>query len=515
MGKQLHNDDFEHFFKNHLENFDGEPSDEMWSRIEPVIPTKPRKSWLSYVLPVALLMSFLSLIFVGNRMFEYKRNSEDLKEKLEQSNRDVQDLNEQLTLQQEVQFGIDSSLQAAVTEEGSVMNNSQRAEAAILNSTNNAPTISQDKATKNKVDKQGFNTINKTSALTAKPSATSVDTVQQLENTDKIIIPSSPVEHIELHHPKRNQQSQKTVPMAMQDDLHFLNTKPSTVHFQSNWELNNAYVIDAPLSKGKSLSSNSITFFVAPSILKNTILPVRPSVGPPPPLNRHPIPTEKVRLGRAIGVKYSHDISDKLSFNIGGIYARSMYGFSTRQLLPYRQDTEVDISGIQAANTIDYDGASTYGEFGIDADITRMKDNGIVQDDEINIKIEATANIHSIAVPVYLSYTMLEVEGLSVGLKAGLGYNNLIRNDLKINNFEIEQQGFEVQNTTLKRRPVPSKKGGISTISGISLAYAFQDNYSLTIEPTWTSAISVNHQADFGRTKSSLFNIDIGLRYAF
>lgn len=515
MGKKLHNDDFENFFKNHLENFDGEPSDDMWSRIEPVIPEKSRSTWPSFLLPFALLFCSLLLIIVGNRMFEYKKNSEDLMEKLEQSNRDVQDLNERLTLQNEALLSTDA---ASITVSKANENIEKEQNTAAANSSfgNSSINFSQEKNTTTTSHKSQINPVNTANFLSEQPII--IDSVQQLEDADKTV-PSSPMKQIDLYNLESNTKPtlKKTGPMAIIDDLHLLDMKHSTVHFQNNWELTSPILLEQPLPKDKSLPKNSIAFFVAPSILKNNIQPARPSIGgPPPPLNHpHPIPTEKVRLGRAIGVKYGIDISDKLTLNLAGMYARSMYGFSTRQLLRYRQDTETDISGNRAINTIDYLGESTYGEFGIDAEITRMKDNGIAQNDDINIKIDATANIHSIAVPVYLSYKIFEVEGLSIGLKAGLSYNNLIKNDLKINDFEIEQQGFEVQNTTLKARPVPSKKGGISTLTGVTLAYEFQENYALTIEPTWTSAISDNHQADFGRTKSSLFNIDVGLRYAF
>ena len=103
----------------------------------------------------------------------------------------------------------------------------------------------------------------------------------------------------------------------------------------------------------------------------------------------------------------------------------------------------------------------------------------------------------------------------SVGIKAGVSYNNVIANDLKVNSFEIEEQGFEVDDFRLKKRPRPSKNGAINSISGLVLAYEFKDNWSLMVEPTRTSAVSDNHKSDFGRTKSNLFNMEIGLKYRF
>ena len=43
------------------------------------------------------------------------------------------------------------------------------------------------------------------------------------------------------------------------------------------------------------------------------------------------------------------------------------------------------------------------------------------------------------------------------------------------------KQGFEVQDIRLKKRPKPSKNGAINTLSGVVLAYDFQDNWSFIV----------------------------------
>lgn len=522
MGKDLHNDDFEDFFKKHLENFDDDPADYMWEHIEAAIPPKPGFAWSAYALPAALILSLTLLIFVGFKMFEYKKTSEDLTEKLEQSNRDVSFFSDTSTENNNVLISKDAEIDKVVKEkainEAIIMKSETETDDKLLKKNTNRSASEINKITKNKTFSNSLLETAKRAKVTTK---TNDNNSNNAIDTNPLLIPISP--NIGKEQTKSNievlQNSNKPI-AAIEDKVEWnlLAMKSSSVLSTDNWQLNNGLQLNNSLKAEKKEDRNSITLFVTPTILKNNIRPPKPSSGNnplPPPSHPRPVPTENIKLGQAIGVKYGYDLTDKLSLNIGGMYANTSYNFSTRHFLPYNKNTEQDISTDKAGNTIDYSGSSTYGEYSVDADITRLRDNGVVQNEEININIDATAQIHSVIVPIYMTYKILERNDFSIGIKGGLSYNNVIQNSLEINDFNIEKPGFEVEEVRLNRRPEPSKNGTINTLSGVVLAYDFQDNWSFMVEPTWISALSDNHKADFGRTKSNMLNVDIGLKYSF
>lgn len=524
MGKDLHNDNFEDFFRKHLNNFDDEPADDMWERIEPVIPPKPEIAWSAYALPSALILSVALLVFVGFKMFEYKKTSENLIEQLEESNREIESMNDDLIIQKEENVLLNTDFNYSnnenPNESNSVINKnditaiSKRKKQSIINNQNssNSTNNSFTKTTNSAI----FNSM-KMNQNYEQTIGESKEETLQLEKQVFPIVPEVGKEFIR-NNPETTSNTGKPMAITNKANLNLLAMKSSSIMTKNNWQINKVVTVDKPLIKEILENKNSITLFVAPTILKNNIHPPRPSSGnnpPPPPNNPRPIPTEKVKLGQSVGIKYGRNLSDKLTLSISGIYANTSYDFNTRHFLPYNKDTEQDISTDKAGNTIDYSGSSTYGEYSVDADVTRLKDNGVVQNEEIDVKIDATAQIHSVIIPAYLTYDLFEVKGFSIGLKGGLSYNNVIKNDLKINSFKVQKQGFEVQDVRLKERPKPSKKGVINTLSGVVLAYDFQDNWSFVVEPTWSSALSDNHESDFGRTKSNMFTVDIGLKYSF
>jgi sensor c-di-GMP phosphodiesterase-like protein len=92
LGKDLHNDNFEDFIKKNLESFDDEPSDAMWERIAPIIPTKPGVNWQGFIMPTSLVVSVVLLVFLGWKIQQYKSTSQSLTKALERSNEQIEQL---------------------------------------------------------------------------------------------------------------------------------------------------------------------------------------------------------------------------------------------------------------------------------------------------------------------------------------------------------------------------------------------------------------------------------------
>lgn len=545
MEKDLHNDNFEDFFKKHLESFDDEPSDEMWERIEPVIPPKPGIIWSAYAWQSALILSVALLVFVGVKMLDYKQTSETLTEELEKSNREIQSLAEQKIMNDKTtsdQFNenrleennVDESILNIKTEHtktnNTIISNDKN---SITNSTKLLPidqninygnenTINKNtitNSTKLLPREQNINYNNENTIINQNINVTS-----NADETPKTLLPNEVnTSNILKELTPENTENESQKPQATLDkvlDISPLAMRYSDILSNNNWAINQQVTVEKPLLKTKNENNrnkNHLMVFVAPTILKNNIDPLKSNGNPPPPPSHRPkpIPTETVNIGKAIGIKYRRDLTSKLSINIGGMYENTTYDFQTQHFLPYNKDSEQDLGTDKVSNNIDYSGASTYGDYKIDLEVTRQRNNAINQNEEIDIEVKATAEIHSIVIPAYVTYNVFEKKGFSVALKGGMSYNKILQNDMRVNDFKINRRGFEIKDVKLGERPKPSEKMSFNLISGIALAYQFNDKFSLAVEPTWSSALSDNHKSDFGRTKSNVFNVDIGLQYNF
>lgn len=258
----------------------------------------------------------------------------------------------------------------------------------------------------------------------------------------------------------------------------------------------------------------SITLFAAPIAIKNNVRPPMNGVNPPPNFPE-PQSKESIRLGKSIGLKASADLTKKLSLNVGGIYTSSSYDFNTKHRLKYNKNSEENLTMDKVSNNIDYSGSSTYGEYNIGLDITRSTNTNINQGENVEVELNATVDVNYVAVPVYLTYKLLDKNKFSAGLKGGVSYNKMMSNDLVVRDFKINKEGIEVKGFETRKPPKPTQKSTLNYISGIVLEYELANNWSLNVEPTWSAALSDNHRDSFGRTKSNTFSLDVGVKYRF
>ena len=84
-----------------------------------------------------------------------------------------------------------------------------------------------------------------------------------------------------------------------------------------------------------------------------------------------------------------------------------------------------------------------------------------------------------------------------------------------VNDFKINKEGFEIKDVALKDSPKPTQKNSFNALTGLSFNYQVINNWSISVEPTWSAALSDNNRGLLGRTKSSTFGLEIGLKYGF
>jgi hypothetical protein len=144
-----------------------------------------------------------------------------------------------------------------------------------------------------------------------------------------------------------------------------------------------------------------------------------------------------------------------------------------------------------------------------------LRNSAINQNEEIDIEVDATANVKSISIPIYAIYNILNQNKLSVGLKGGMGYNRLIINRLDITDFKINREGIEINDIRLSDSPKATQRNSFNAITGIVLDYQLVNNWSISVEPTWSAALSDNNRGRLGRTKSNTFGLEVGLKYSF
>jgi hypothetical protein len=496
LGKDLHNDNFEDFIKKNLESFDDEPSDEMWERIAPIIPPKPGINWQGFVLPTSLVVSVVLLVFLGWKMQQYKSTSQSLTEALQQSNEQIERLknsseNENssrglgINKNENENLFINREESTSQTNDNNSINFSKTAKSTIRENRND-----ENKITLNQKAKSINGNVPNFSAITKEnievPPFKIENFVPSFTRNDVLI----------------NKINFEAKPLAM------LQLKP--IFRQISRDI---FGVNIPVKekKIKTNQNQSITLFIAPTILKNNIRPSKFGGNFP----SRPDQKEVTRMGKSIGLKYNRSLNDKWSLTIGSVFTNSSYDFYSKHNLEYDKNSEIDLSTDKVSNNIDYSGSSTYGEYSVGLDITRLRNSAINQDENIDIELDATATIKSVSIPIFATYNLWNQNKLSLGLKGGMSYNKLISNKLDINNFKIHKEGIEIKTVQLKDSPKPTQKNSFNVITGIALNYQLVNNFSISVEPTWSAALSDNNRGILGRTKSSTFGLEIGLKYGF
>jgi hypothetical protein len=507
LGKDLHNDNFEDFIKKNLESFDDEPSDAMWERIAPIIPTKPGVNWQGFIMPTSLVVSVVLLVFLGWKIQQYKSTSQSLTEALERSNEQIEQLKNFSTNE-----NLDSILNVAENF------NSTENSTENFNSNSNLITDKQ----KSTTPKNEYNYIN-SSKIKKKITGENNDNNNIIGNQKLEIINGNipnlstiTKEKIEVLPFKIENFIPNFVPNDVlinnvnieSEPLAILQLKPIFLPI-----LRNISGVDIPIKeeKVKTTQSQSITLFVAPTVLKNNIRPSKGSSNFP----SRPQQNEVTKIGKSIGLKYNRSLNDKWSLTVVGLFTNSSYDFNSKHSLSYDKNSETDLSTDKVSNNIDYLGSSTYGEYRVGLGITRLRNSAINQNEEIDIEVDATANVKSISIPIYAIYNILNQNKLSVGLKGGMGYNRLISNRLDITDFKINREGIEINDIRLSDSPKATQRNSFNAITGIVLDYQLVNNWSISVEPTWSAALSDNNRGRLGRTKSNTFGLEVGLKYSF
>ena len=92
MNKNLHDDQFEEFFRNKLNEFDDSPTSDMWDRIDGVIPPKPKPAIVKYFTPISIAASFLLVVGLWAAVAQYRTQNEALSKKLEKAEQKIETL---------------------------------------------------------------------------------------------------------------------------------------------------------------------------------------------------------------------------------------------------------------------------------------------------------------------------------------------------------------------------------------------------------------------------------------
>lgn len=547
MGKDLHNDNFEDFIKKNLEGFDDEPSDAMWDRIAPVIPPKPSTNWSAYVLPTVLVLSLALVTFFGVKMYEYKSTSEILTEELKHTNHKIDALTdkvEHFSNDKENGTIAENSTTVPQIDENVIIKENKKIktkhkrgeELNVSSNILNQNTTTQTQKSKPSPsstnplkDRKGQNIANRSQVNNGSniptnsvgnrintASNTPVSNILENENNDKKQQALESGLNNKLNNPIKKAVENTIINNGitpLKTDLELL----ATLNIKPYFPTISPNITGIEMEEDKKsgfFKTSSITFFVAPTIIKNNIRPERNSGLPPPP-NTTPKPEETIRLGKSIGVKFNTGLSERLSLTVGGVYSKSSFDFKTKHKLRYNKDNEENLSTDKMSNNIDYSGSSTYGEYSVGLDVTRLTNSTINQNEEIEVELDATVDVELMTIPIYLTYKIVNQDKFSIGLKGGMSYNKIIGNDLVINDFKINRDGIEVKEFGTQTAPKPTQNMSFNVVSGVVLDYALTDNWGLSLEPTWSSALSDNNRGALGRTKSSIFSLEAGVKYTF
>lgn len=517
MKENIHNDSFEKFIRDSVNQFDEAPSSEMWGRIKPVIPSKPKKIaiWQRYRYRLIGLVGSLLIGLVALVLYHQQSQSNHLKKALDKANNQIEVLMDKVERLEQ-----DSSLKNTAFPTIEMENTASSPSPSFDKSSLRTPSISIQDAHSNNASKYNLSFPNSN---------------YPEQDTAQTLVPSEPPDKsIQTKRPKKLKHHQKKprtldslshiVPIAQQP---FLN-----VPFEKNTEQSEPLVspiasLNLILPTTKSLQvipsrSDPITLplkaqrwairvYVQPTWIKNSFKLENPSSN----FSSLPFNNEQSRMGRGLGVVLEYSLKDRWTV-YGGLAAnRSIAKFDLSSAIEYFAQSEQPINNDFFVNTLPYISTTIYGAVAGEVDLTRKVTATVGDGEVINTTADIKHIVNSIHIPIGVQYDFFKRNDWNLGLKGGITMDFLSKHEFSIDNLVTDRAGLEANQTRFAQSPHPNKSIFFQLQAGVNIGYQLSDTWRVSFEPTFTSSITDNHAGDFGRTRLMTAGIQMGGHYAF
>ena len=538
LKEHLQDDSFEEFLRNKLNEFDDEPNNNMWDRVEGVIPPAPKPVLFRIMKPSAIAASMVLAVAVFAAVYQYtsKQNLNDqlieATDKIKElENKIDEEINEETAQLEEIET-VDNTIEE---------NNIQEKEKTIhQNKSSNFNTNKSSNNTSNKKPSKKKNTTNssksnKNNKSYNTPSSIIDDKKQtpiandKLDKNNKIENPQNLLNNNQLDktpiandnkttEPSNNlNQNTPQNPLIKQnEDEAIAFGEPFLLDRIRNNEIDNyAYFImveqkpstEKPTFQPKLVVGSSVYSFQTKPEFNE-----RP--GPPPP-GGNPFKDHKVKpaTGLAIGATIGLQLNKNWSIHSGLAYQQEKIKMKLVDHREYNKDRENDIGNNQEGYRTNYITHSPFGEIRVNGRFTKDKDDHI-ENRPFDIEIDGTHKLTSLNIPLYLQ-VQDQKNRFIYGLKAGVYGRNLINSSFNATEITSSISELKASEVTVEEQPQVSNKLTADFLYGAVLAYKHNNHLTFSLEPTGLISIGEKHKSPYGNTRMKSIGSQFGIKYTF
>ncbi len=543
MNKNLHDDQFEEFFRNKLNEFDDSPTSDMWERIDGVIPPKPKPTIVKYFTPISIAASFLLVVGLWAAVAQYRTKNEALSKKLEKAeqkieiltNKAAQEKSRTIVLpQQEKEVNnlsnkiplIDENEETIV--ENKAINQLDKAPIVLPKSRNNRKKINNDDPiaitsdpviNKNKTIKNTPQTDNPEVAVNNPSNNKNTPQNNDLQLIDKPVRPIDNIKHNQNNNNKqvvdRNPNTPKSKidvneKVLAKEEINPLDLKEMTAFEQALAVINENKLV-APFQPKQSFPKSKGQFsvtFTTQAVWEDRDFKRKGSFPPPP--KEHPKP-EIVQMGFEFGARLNYAFNESWSVSAGLTKRNERAILNIRKEIDYNKNDE----NLENINNQSYESTSSYGDLGVNVALERNAQFQPPNDEfPISLTLNGNQEKESLNIPLAVQYQR-NIDKWSFGIRAGVSGQVVLDSKFKTRELTTNIPEITVEEVQLTRRPEISEKFSVDGLIGLSISYSLTDRWKLHVEPTHYKSFTDKHRSENGHVTSNTNGFQLGASYVF
>ena len=538
MKEHLQDNNFEEFMRNKLNEFDGEPNDDMWDRVENVIPPAPKPTLFRIMKPSVIAASMILAMATFAMVYQYN-STQNLNQQIIEANNKIKQLENKIdeksneeTAQLEQIDGIETVEEAVDSDNFQERNNiidknkssnfnTNKAKSDVVahsKKSNNLPYQSNSNKN-NKSPKQPFSVINKKNKTpiasddiiskndknngTQKPLNSNKLDKTPIANDHKISNPSNTIDN-----KPKDKLPQTNEDIALGEPFLLDRIRNSQIdNFDAFIMAEQKPTITKPTFKPRFIAGGFVHSFQTRPDFKE-----RP--GPPPP-GGNPFRNHRVKpaIGLAVGAKVGLQLNKHWSIHSGLAYQQEKIEMKLVDRRDYREDRENDIGNNREGYQTDYVTQSPFGEIRVNGAFTKNKDDNI-ENKPFDIEINGTHQLTSLNIPLYVQ--VQNQKGRFVyGLKAGIYGRNIINSSFDATAITSSISALKSSEVTVIEQPRISDKWTADFLGGIVLGYKHNEHILVSVEPTALMSLGNKHESQYGGTKMKTFGSQLAVQYTF
>jgi len=537
MKGQLHDDNFEDFIRNKINSFDGEPSSDMWERIDGVIPPKPKPVYVKYIAHISIAASFLLVVTLWAVVSQFQTEKQKLTNELEQAERKIEDLkvqtetedvadkaplNNDIDKRQREKKNL-TSINSEKLPTNQVTRKSNDAKRVVKKSN---PSRSPSKSDSNisKTNKKPNIPIAKNNQQNKKSNIPAVKNNQQNKKANIPIAENNQENKKEINPSKKVNESR--LPKQIVDVSGFLALEVKDIEPflipKVVYEDRLVPPLPSPLTTKKRVPKNQIKTSVSLNaqrllVAKNNYKPAPPPQGGQTRPHPHPQKDDfRLSKGYNVGASLNVELGKHWSVSIGANYQKETVRLRLHSRLDYNPNTETSFDDEFFINNQSYPSECAFGDLGVNVDLFRNKNSPPLPGMQpLELKLLGLHTKKTINIPVSVQYERFFGEKFSVGLRGGVAVQFLNSNEFNPMSVETSDENIVADGVRLTEAPKLSQKLSFDALSGVSFNYKISDKIKLSVIPTAITSINEKHRSQRGSSKSTLFGIQGAITYAF